>query len=280
MQILRKDIVCGKSAKIRIVPIGDIHYGTKNCEVEKLKKLIEWVKNQKDTYVILMGDLCDYINLNDKRFDFSNLDPAIAGRIDDLTRVQADEVIKMLKPISHKILGSIEGNHEQVIHQRYHDNIQAYVCQKLKIKDLGATCFIKLHFTRRGSQERRRVTIYATHGHGSGRMIGGKVNNLVRLAMGIEADVYLMGHVHDLFGTSTIVISPAHTGEHIIQKKRVFGYTGTFYQSYKKDTDSYSERKGYAPNKVGVLKVSIIPFVQYKQGGENRSLPADIHISE
>ena len=39
-------------------------------------------------------------------------------------------------------------------------------------------------------------TVYATHGSGGGRKEGGKINRLADLAQIVDADVYIMGHVH------------------------------------------------------------------------------------
>ena len=43
--------------KIQLIPFGDVHYGAKECDIERAKKTINWIKDHKDARVILMGDL-------------------------------------------------------------------------------------------------------------------------------------------------------------------------------------------------------------------------------
>ena len=56
-----------------IRPLGDIHLGNENCDVDKLKSVVKEISKMKNVIVIGMGDYIDGINPSalwaDKRLD-------------------------------------------------------------------------------------------------------------------------------------------------------------------------------------------------------------------
>ena len=43
--------------ELKLVALGDVHFGGKECDIELFKKKVEWIKTQKNIAVILMGDM-------------------------------------------------------------------------------------------------------------------------------------------------------------------------------------------------------------------------------
>ena len=80
-------------------------------------------------------------------------------------------------------------------------------------------------------------TLYATHGHGGGRMKGGKANNLDRLKNIVMADIYCMGHTH------TKVILDGQVNE----VDRKFVNSGAFLER----GESYVAANCYEPQNMG-----------------------------
>jgi len=103
VHVKEKDI--GK--ELLLIPLGDIHYGSKDCDVNKLIETINWIKTKPTARVMLMGDLID-IGLKDSigagTFD-NNLTP----------EDQICGIIDLLLPISKQIIGMVGGNHESVV---------------------------------------------------------------------------------------------------------------------------------------------------------------------
>jgi hypothetical protein len=269
--------------KITIVPLGDIHRGTKNCDEKKLKGTVEWIKNNPNTYWIGMGDMAEYINLSDPRFDIKNIDPELRGEVDNLAAIQKNGIVKLLKPIKNKCWGCLEGNHEEIIRKKYHINIFSLMCYDLGVPELGRGCLMRI-ILEASNGTTRSFTIYAEHGSGGGRKPGSKVNSLIDLEQYFDADIYLRGHVHEKLGINKhkLALSRMAKGRplRLIEKKKVFALTGSFYRGYIEGTRSYVESKTYPPISTGVVKITVERKKEYFDGKKKNDVLLDIHVSE
>ena len=45
--------------RIDLIPFGDWHIGSRECQIDQIKSMIKWVQENKFARVILMGDLLD-----------------------------------------------------------------------------------------------------------------------------------------------------------------------------------------------------------------------------
>ena len=91
---------------VYIIPLGDIHMGDKGfgeISRRKLQGYIDWVKATPNAFVFLLGDLVNCATLAGPSSPFQqNMDLS----------EQVEAIVNMLKPIKDKILGAIDGNHE------------------------------------------------------------------------------------------------------------------------------------------------------------------------
>lgn len=88
---------------IQLVPFGDLHYGDKSCNWEKAQKMIDWIDSEKNTRVILMGDLVN-----------SATKTSVGAALFDENKHgqdQLDFMVDALRPIKKKIYGALVGNH-------------------------------------------------------------------------------------------------------------------------------------------------------------------------
>lgn len=272
MKIIEKTITLeNKNKPINIIPIGDIHIGSANCDKKYLKELIDWVKNEPNTYVVGMGDYIDAIIPTDKRFDIKDLDVEFQNDIANLPMKQIEYVKKIFEPIKNQIITLLPGNHEEKFRQHNYVDVLYELCKDLNVERGDYMTFIRIKFDRTQFHI-PPVTIWAHHGFfGGGRKKGGKVNNLEDIASGYLADIYITGHSHDLFATSTLQMSIATSGKQVYTKKKIFVNTGTFLNTITTQSEGYSERKAYTPKKIGVIKIEITP--------KSHNI-ADIHIRE
>jgi len=276
----------GRGEVVYLVPLGDLHVGTKNCDEDKLLATIEYIREHKNVYWIGIGDYIEAINYTDKRFDPDNLSEKFQKSLSNLHLAQMKYVIDMLKPIRQRCMGLLEGNHEDKIRLHYHTNVTAVMAYELGVDELGNTCMIRwvmersLKGTSRDASS-RSVVIFATHGWGGGRTIGAKVNRIQEYSKYFDADIYLMGHVHNKLtdNEERLYISPFGTPR-LYARKRVFGITGSFFKTYQEGSKSYAEKAGYPPTTTGVIKVRIEPFVREHHEGKQIEMPPHIHISE
>jgi len=243
---ISKELDCAE--KIEICPFGDLHYGSKNCRIDKFKRFIDWATPRKSTYLIGMGDLLDCIIPKDKRFDCN--ENKSYRSIDELR----DEIQGILEPVKERILVMLMGNHEQHMQTDGYGDPVKYICKELGIPYGGYSCYLKL--TARPKTHQRPLLLWLHHGWFAGRKRGAKVNNLEDNLAYYDADVYLCGHSHDLWATRK---SRVYWGS---SRDVIFGNTGSFLETSSLGSTSYAERANYPPQKLGVLKLEWLP----KQG--------------
>ncbi|MDK2979630.1 MAG: hypothetical protein PWP52_2344 [Bacteroidales bacterium] len=216
---------------IQLVPFGDLHYGDKSCNWEKAQKMIDWIDNEKNTRVILMGDLVN-----------SATKTSVGGALFDETmhgQDQLDFVIDALRPIKKKLYGALVGNHSQrIIESTGYDPIKL-LCNELHTNYYGYGQFIKI----KGNGV--HYDIYATHGSSFATLPYTKIKSCLNLSMHKDADIFLMGHVHDLQMYAQEVERIQYN--QVIKSKRYFVLTG-HYLNYD---NSYAEMKNLIPSKQG-----------------------------
>ncbi len=224
-----------KNKKIKLVALGDWHVGAKECDEKLLKEKIEWIRQQKDVIVVLMGDL---INAGTRA-------SIGAGTYDDKynPQEQYEKVLEWLKPIKNKIAMALQGNHEIRIFDLSSFDITKMLCRELGIyyaKDgIG---FLKI---RVGNQN---YVVAATHGSTGAATSSGKMNGCIKMSNFIDADIYLMGHVHSLSHNVELYRKVNLKNKIIEEHERHYVLTGSFLTF----DNSYGERKGYAPLKKGM----------------------------
>lgn len=246
-----------RPTKFRLVPIGDIHIGDKGCDISRLKKLVEWIKEKENTYWIGMGDYANCINYTDKRFDPSTVEPKYLADLDNVVPTQFDDLNRILSPIQEKCIGMHTGNHEETIRRKYHFDITRKFCDDWGVKYLGYSAFTRLHFST--GNTRRIVTIYSTHGAAGGRYPGYKINRLERIAGKFDADIILYAHSHtkDVHTTTQLRVSGTKHPR-VEMRKQIVALTGCFLRGYIDGGTSYVERFDYPPTDLGVVKITII----------------------
>ena len=86
--------------KVKIITLADLHIGDKDCDMDKVKELINKVK-QKDYYCILNGDILDNAIMD-----------SVGNTYDETYNPieQLEIAIELLKPIKDKILCITCGN--------------------------------------------------------------------------------------------------------------------------------------------------------------------------
>ncbi len=175
--------------QIEVHPMADLHIGDSQCDYKLILEKIEYIKNTKNAYCILDGDL---------------MDTAIASSIGDTYAAnlqpmeQLKHCVKIFEPIKDKILAVLPGNHENRVYKSDGIDMTEIMCGQLGISERYSptTALLFVRFGKNNKGRRQLYTIYVTHGSGGGRREGGKVNRLADLACIVDADIFLMGHTH------------------------------------------------------------------------------------
>ena len=180
--------------EIEIMPVADYHWADPNSDHGKIQSDILYLSQHDNAYCILNGDL---------------MDCAIASSIGDtysalLSPMEELQVcVELFKPIAHKILCVVPGNHEMRHYRTNGIDMTQLMCNQLGIADRYSptTALLFMRFGemdgKQNSHRRKAAyTMYVSHGNGGGRKEGGKIQRLVDLSTIVDADIYVCGHTH------------------------------------------------------------------------------------
>ena len=247
--------------KVYFLPLGDLHLGEKNIDVEKFEGYLNWALKEK-AYIFLMGDLFDVATLNSPTL--------VWGQQMSLNNA-LQSLFEKLKPLKSQVLGSISGNHEQrLIRYANFDPVQT-LCQMLEVPYCGFSAVLRfrigLHRIGLNRHPNIEYVFYAHHSTGGGSTLGGKLNRVAKLDEIFEgADAYLAGHNHSkaLGEKSLAYLSKNGRGEAQLKYKRVmYVDTGSFILY----DGSYAEEKMLPPSDTGAVRIRM------------NGIKKDLHVS-
>lgn len=277
---------------IRIKPFFDMHLGSKLCDEDLIDKDIAEVLADPNAYAGLGGDMCDFINRGDKRFQQSQLAPWLQGPVDDIVEAQIERVKEKFKPLADagKVLFTMAGNHETSILAKYERDVYYEVTKALKRGErqigLGFDGFVVLYLQRginrkapptkkgkavagftadgQGVNESWRVVLYLHHGYGGGGLEGAGPLALGRVLKHYDADVALLGHRHSKDWISSLELGVSPKGV-IRERERVAAFCAGYKRPHRQETGPpkggtpYEVVKGYAPKAAGCPWLRLIP---------------------
>jgi len=177
------------SDSIKIVGLGDLHFGHRNCDKRMIQNVIDYIKDN-DCYWIGGGDYGDAIIPLDRRFDFRSLDEDFKT-----PQLQYNHVEKLFEPIADKCLGLLDGNHDIIHWKRHVHNYVEELATRLDVHYLTISSYLRFHFVEADVD----FDVYAHHGWTGARTKGGKIARIYDLEKIFPfADLYLMFHIHDI----------------------------------------------------------------------------------
>jgi len=263
-----------RSNVIKLWNFADGHLGNKGCDKKRMMRDLKEIESDPFSFWIGGGDYADYITPNDRRWDSGSIDDSIF-KMSDLGRIgeaMTEKVAALFTPIKNKCLGLVFGNHEDKYmslenQQGLHHNL----CKHLGVPDLGYSAFIDIVFVRSPSRKPPMLLpdrpegncftqrLYVHHGAGGATTPGGKLNRLIKFMDSFEADIYMIGHVHDQVVIKRPILTANEACNHIQERTRIGMITGTYLRTYTQNVTGYGEKKGYAPVPLGAVYVEVIP---------------------
>ena len=245
---------------IFFIPIGDFHVGDRaglggSSEegihaTRKFRDMVKWIKDTPEAYTFLMGDLFDAVtkaslgNVYEQEYNL---------------KTAKNFLTEELKPIKDKILGCIDGNHEERIEKAVGDSPVNELSHRLDIEYFPNWCayfFLSVGESRGNKRmDKRRPIIYSAFLHhmiGGGRTQGGKLNRLSALKYMALADLYLGAHVHTKATFKEKYIYPDMHNKRLIEMQQCYAATGS-YMGYA----SYSLKGQYTKPATGSTRVRL-----------------------
>ena len=216
---------------LNIYPIGDVHIGSKEFDLELFKKWIETVKNDPNGVVVIIGDMMNMGLRNSKSNVYE----------EQLSPMEQKELCyELLSPIADRIIGGCSGNHEYRAVKEVGCNPLYDVFCRMRIEDRYREniCFIKLTV---GKQGKNPNTYGVVLTHGSGK------NKDEKWTYSVDGcDCFISGHTH--LGTHQPMGKIRMDLTH--EKVKTVGYQHIVvmpFQSY----GGYAVRNKYMPNHIG-----------------------------
>ena len=216
---------------LNLYPLGDVHIGSKECDMELLKQWVEMVKNDPHGAVVIIGDMMNMGLRNSK----SNVYEETLSPME-----QKELCFELLSPIANKIIGGCSGNHEYRAVKEVGMNPLYDVFCRMRIEDRYRenACFIKLTVGKLGKNP-NTYGVVLTHGKSK--------NKDEQWTYSVDGcDCFISGHTH--LGThqplGKIRMDLSHN------RVKTVGYQHIVvmpFQSY----GGYAVRNKYMPNSLG-----------------------------
>jgi predicted phosphodiesterase len=178
-----------ESEYVDILPLGDLHLGS---EESMFDKAVEFVENNPEAKIILLGDLVDNAigeSLGDVYSQVTNPHGAL------------ETIANFLTTFKDRILGVVGGNHERRTWRKVGVDPISLLCSQLQIPyaddllvlDIG----IKGKSSFRGSKRRTHYAIACHHGGAGGRFPEKSIRqHRYFQSMVSNVDIYITGHTH------------------------------------------------------------------------------------
>jgi len=254
-----------------LYPFFDPHLGVVESAEEMLvAKVKECANRGKYGLAIGGGDWLDCVTSKDWRWKTNGIAAWVEkSNIVDSQRRHAKEIFSPLVE-QGQLISIGTGNHEEEIHKRHDDDVVRNLCRDMQTPYAGYSAFIVLKFIRAGKTTHHLV-IHSWHGAGSAQSEGARLMRLVRLVNDIEADIYLMGHLHAM---------TSHTPDRLVYRdgrirsiKLAATICGSWLKTYNQPHEdevqdpTYGEEKGYKPSRIGCPIIRITPDDYNDPGG-------------
>lgn len=253
--------------KIRIRFLGDVHYSAPGCDRDAFNSVLDmWKEDNENAFYITMGDLNDFASASEKKA-LMDVHESTLHTFNDVARAQCDELCEKLMFMKGKFIGSVEGNHSWVFQDMGGISSDQYVAQRLGGYWLGGLGVIRLLAI--AKSKKYSVDMALHHGKSGGQTVGNSFNQVDKMRNVVDADIYVMGHNHQIGavpGHSILRIKdPANVGDKTkpitdlgFRERNVWlGRSGSFLRSYADGRPGYAVKSLYSPAQLGALEVTI-----------------------
>jgi hypothetical protein len=256
--------------EVRILPIGDIHFGADGCDLDRLRRHLRWgVKN--DCYFLGMGDYLDVASPSNRKAIKSisgDLYDSVREMMDEKMAESTDSLARILAPTKGRWLGLVSGHHLWEFEDG--STTDTRLASKLETAYMGdGAAMAILHFVYKGHIH-GYAKIWYHHGVGFGRTPTGRLNRLIGISQTFFAHIYLAGHSHAKVHDREPWIDVGMTPQGNIRwesTNRIRATTGGFLKGYEVGTKnahgypaaSYVEKGAMPPTALGGVLLYIRP---------------------
>ena len=241
---------------LTLCPVGDLQLGSEGADLVAFERHVEWCLSQPNPWFIGMGDYVDVASPSNRAaLRATRLYDSVEDALEEITEEHRQRFLDVAAATKGRWIGFLEGHH----YYQFRDGSTSdtRITKDMGGHFLGTSALIT--FPLGGEQE---LTVFATHGEGNGKSAAAPIQKLEKVAQGIRADVYIMGHM------SKKCVAPidelySDNGELKYRTKVLVG-AGGFSQGYRQGSHqagvprgSYVERGMMTPASLGAPLVHV-----------------------
>lgn len=258
---------------------ADLHIGNRATLKKRLREDVKRVADDPFSFWIGGGDYAEFISTRDKRWAAGQVDPALTiGDLERLGDSLYGMVSDILWPIRDKCLALGFGNHEyKYMQSTDQQHLHRAMCTQFGVPSLAYAGLIDVVFVRTANRKEPKLVpvggevpqgdtyarrFFIFHGAGAAQTPGGKLGRLKKAWEAVEADVYMLGHLHDQLSKRFQRIGADRRCETLQHSDAIAVMTGSYLATYRQRSTTYGEMKGYSPCTLGATHVRIEPDKQ------------------
>ncbi len=235
---------------IEVIGFGDAHIGDAHCDLNAIQACVNYILAAPNRYAIINGDWQNMALKNSKSDVYSDvLSP----------KDQVNKSVDLLSQISDRILAILPGNHEERVAKETGIDITETISRRLGIYDKYANTsvllFVSFGKSHSKSSKKNVYSIYCNHGFGGGATNGGKLNNVMKLDGIVDADLYMMGHLHAPSSTKVDYYRLDYQNKKAKKVTRSYLLHNAWLRY-----GGYGERFGYRPSTITIAKAVLNGF--------------------
>jgi len=235
-----------KDRWFRLYPIGDWHVGSKQCDENFIRHVVDTIRTDDHAVWVGMGDFMENAIVGSKSDVYTQTLPP---------REQMEHIVDILSPVKDKGLFCIAGNHEQRTMRVVGLSPETYIATRLDIPFMGFSCYAQFYVreeqTGTHRSHHRGFCCYFHHNYGGGYSSGGKVNRAEQLRLiAPTADAIFSGHFHI---TSRVPVTWFELGKQSVIKKCGYDYITGSALTWD---GSYAEEKAKRPASLEHIRVA------------------------
>jgi hypothetical protein len=236
--------------ELRLAVFGDMHVGDVMFDESLFERTRDWVLAESNRYCLLSGDIMDMALKGSKGNVYhQKLNP----------REQLKWCKAAFSPLKERILGIVQGNHEERSAREADDYPLEELAEHLGLSDCfePESMYLKVTFGKANNGKRSAYGIYMQHQSGGGGTRGGKVNAMARLAESMPyADLYVSAHTHWKAAFKEYIPVPDMNNETFRLAEQLFVNSSTMLR-----WGGYGRFRGYKPSATGSPHIILYPTV-------------------
>jgi predicted phosphodiesterase len=273
------NIPCSYGKEVRIICFGDVHWDSPNHADAVWQEDLEYFRKlpKDSTYFIGMGDYLDSTSTTEREClgqISKQMHETFKRDTQALQQAKIDKFSDEISFMKGRLIGLLNGNHYFEFQSGI--NGDQKLADKLDCKYLGVCALIRLSLVSYGRTQ--TLDIFAHHGMGASRLIGGSINRVAQMFEGVEADIAIMGHDHKrgaMPTTPRLFLHCDHkTGALKVKQRESWAIrSGSYLASFRAGESNYNVDACRMPSSLGHVEVLI---TLHNRGDKEREVETQI----